>query len=132
MHHPSVSWSIIFLKFSSWNIIWLGKKESIKIQFFRLLIALIKLHPIPHAAFETTRSGFIQILYHCSVSWKITPLYFFSSNLIYTTCTKRAHRSEILKFLSGWVEIHQIPHVIFETTSQFFFKLCIILQSHEG
>ena len=29
------------------------------------------------------RSGFIQILDHCSVSWKIIHLYFFSSNLIY-------------------------------------------------
>ena len=45
--------------------------------------ALLKVHPIPHAIFETTRSGFIQILHHYSVSWKITPLYFFSSNLIY-------------------------------------------------
>ena len=35
--------------------------------------------------------------------------------------TKIAHRSEIFRLLSGWVKIHQIPHVIFETTSQFFF-----------
>ena len=41
----------------------------------------MKVHPIPHTSFETTRSRFIQILHHCSVSWKITPLYFFSSNL---------------------------------------------------
>ena len=26
---------------------------------------------------------FLQILHHCSVSWKITPLYFFSPSLIY-------------------------------------------------
>ena len=45
--------------------------------------------------------------------------------------TKIAHRSEIFGLLSGWVKIHQIPHVIFETTSQFFFKLCITLQCHE-
>ena len=50
---------------------------------FRLFSALMKVHPIRHAIFETTRSGFIQILHHCSVSWKITPLYLFSSNLIY-------------------------------------------------
>ena len=29
------------------------------------------------------RSGFIQILHYCSVSWKITPLCFCSSNLVY-------------------------------------------------
>ena len=43
----------------------------------------MKVHPIFHVIFETTRSGFIQILHHGSVSWKITPLYFSSSNLIY-------------------------------------------------
>ena len=43
----------------------------------------MKVHPIPHAIIETKRSRFIQILHHCSVSWKITPLYYFSTNLIY-------------------------------------------------
>ena len=45
--------------------------------------------------------------------------------------TKRAHRSEIFRLLSGRVKIHQIPHVIFETTTQFFFKRSITLQCHE-
>ena len=39
--------------------------------------------PNSSAIFETTRSGFLQILHHCSVSGKITPLHFFSSNLTY-------------------------------------------------
>ena len=34
----------------------------------------MKVHPIPHAIFETKRSGFIHILHHCSVPWKITQL----------------------------------------------------------
>ena len=42
----------------------------------------MKVQPIPRAIFETTRSGFIQILHHCSASWKITPVYFLSWNLI--------------------------------------------------
>ena len=54
-----------------------------KVQFFKRLSALMKVHLIAHAIFETTRSGFILILHHCSVSWNITPLYFCSSNLIY-------------------------------------------------
>ena len=33
--------------------------------------------------FWNRKSGFIKILHHCSISRKITPLYFFSSNLIY-------------------------------------------------
>ena len=84
MHQPLVSWHIILVKFSSWTIICFKKKEPIKVQFFRrLLSAIMKIHSIPHAIFETTRSGFIQILHHCPVSWKITPLYFCSSNLVY-------------------------------------------------
>ena len=83
MHPLSVSWHIIPLKLSNWNIILFGQKESINVQFFKLLSALMKVQPIPHAIFETTRSGFIQILHHCLVSWKITPLYFCSSNLVY-------------------------------------------------
>ena len=37
----------------------------------------MKAQPIPHTILETTRPGFIQILLHCSVLWKITSLYFF-------------------------------------------------------
>ena len=45
--------------------------------------------------------------------------------------TKIAHQSEVFGLLSGWVKTHQIPNVIFESTSQIFFKLCITLQCHE-
>ena len=81
MDHPLVSWHIITLKFASWNIVCFVQKELMNVQFLKLFSAVMKVHPIPHASFETTRSEFIQILHNCSVSWKITPLYFFSSNL---------------------------------------------------
>ena len=71
------------IKYSSWNIIYFGQKEPIKVQFFSLLSALMKIYPISHTTFEFTRSGFIQVLRHSSVSWKITPMYFCSSNLVY-------------------------------------------------
>ena len=87
----------------------------------------MKVHPIPDASCETTRSGFIQILHHCSVSCLLC--IFLSQTFI--LWTKRTHRSEISRLLSGWVKMHQIPYVIFETTSQFFFKLFITLQCHE-
>ena len=45
-----------------------GQKEPIKVQIFKFLSALMKVPPIPHANFETTRLRFIQILHHCSVS----------------------------------------------------------------
>ena len=44
---------------------------------------------------------------------------------------KRTRRSETLKLLGRWVEINQISCVMFETKSQFFFKLRITLQCHE-
>ena len=81
--YPSVSWHTIPLKFSRWNIICCGQKEPINVQFFGLFECSNESLPIPHAIFETRRSGFIQVLHHSSVSWKITPQYFFSSNLIY-------------------------------------------------
>ena len=58
------------------HMIWTKRAHQCKI--FRLLVALIKVHPILHAIFETTRSEFIQILHHFSVSWKITALYFLA------------------------------------------------------
>ena len=59
----------------------LWTKRAHQCPIFRLLGALMKVHPIPHAIFETTRSGFIQILHNNFA--KITPLYFFCSNLVY-------------------------------------------------
>ena len=41
----------------------------------------MKVHSIAHVIFETLRSGFIRVLNHCSVSWKITPLYFLAQTL---------------------------------------------------
>ena len=41
----------------------------------------MKVHPILHAILETTMPEFIQILHHCSVSWKITPLCFLAQTL---------------------------------------------------
>ena len=72
----SVIIHIIPLKLSNWNIICFGEKEPIKVQFFRPLESLMKVHPIPHVIFETTSLGFIWILHHCSV-------YFCSSSLVY-------------------------------------------------
>ena len=67
MPHFSVSWHIIPLKFSNWNIICFEQKQTFECPK--------EIYPILHAIFETTRPGTIQILHHCSVSWKITRLY---------------------------------------------------------
>ena len=87
----------------------------------------MRVHPIFHASFETTRSRFIQILHHCSVS-SLLFIFLYQTFILWT---KRAYQSEIFRLLSGWVKIHQSPYVMFETTSQFFFKLFITLLCHK-
>ena len=57
--------------------------------------------------------------------WKITPLYFLAQTSY--NLDKNSPLKWIFRVLSGWVKIHQIPRVTFETTSQFFFKLGITL-----
>ena len=59
----------------------LWTKRAHQCIIFRLLSSLMKVHPILHAILETTMPEFIQILHHCSVSWKITPLCFLAQTL---------------------------------------------------
>ena len=56
-------------------------------------------------------------------------VFFLSQTLI--LWTKRARQSEIFRLLIGRMKIQQILYGMFETASQFFFKLCIRLQCHE-
>ena len=79
--------------------------------------------------FPNHKSVFLQILHHSSVSWKITPLCFFRSNIKYFA-QQESMKVQIFETLTTQVKIHQIS-VIFETTEQFFFKFCINLQGHE-
>ena len=114
---------------SSESFYMLWTKRAYQCTIFRLLGALMmKVHPILHAIFETTMSGFLKfcITVQCHERYLLS----FFQLKPHILWTKIAHWSESFGLLSGWVKIHQIPHVIFETASQFFFKLCIILQCH--
>ena len=44
-----------------------GQKEPMKVQIFKFLSALMKVHPIPHASFETKGQGLLKfcISVHC-------------------------------------------------------------------
>ena len=105
-------------------------KRAYQSIIFRLLSVLMKVHPIPHAIFETARSRSIQILNHSLVSWQITSLHFLAQTLC-TLDKKSPSKEPIFILLRGWVKIHPVLHVVFETTSQSFFKLCITLQRYE-
>ena len=63
------------------------------------------------------KSVFLEILYHSSVSWKITALYFFRSNVIYFA-QMESIKGEIFRILSAQVKIHRIL-VIFEQQIRF-------------
>ena len=51
--------------------------------------------------------------------------------LKYMISTKVAHQVQIFRLSAARVKVHQIPHVIFQTKSQFFFKVWISFQCHE-
>ena len=65
---------------------------------------------------------FSVITHNSSVIFRSYIFYFGQKDLI---------KLPILTLPSVLVKICQIPHVIFQTTSQFFFKFCMTLHCHE-
>ena len=61
-------------------VLWI--KGSHQSQNFETLECSGENLPNSSCHFPNHKSGFPQILHHCPVSWKVTPLYFFSSNII--------------------------------------------------
>ena len=59
----------------------------------------------------------LQILYHSSLSWQITPLWILSS-YFFNFGLKDPIKIPILRLSSALVKICHISHVIFQTTSQ--------------
>ena len=57
--------------------------------------------------FPNRKSAFLQVFHHSSVSWKVTPLYIFRSNVIYFP-QKKPIKVEILKILSAQINIAKI------------------------
>ena len=80
--------------------------------------------------FPNQKSVFLQILHHRSVSWKITPLYFCSSNNIYVA-RKEPIKVKVKIFetfeCSVQFKICQISYVSIETASRFLSKFSIPL-----
>ena len=77
--------------------------------------------------FWKQKSVFLQILHHSLVSWKITLLDLFRSNI----SGKDKSKCKFLGLLSARIRIHQIL-VIFETTDQFCFKFFLTnLEYHQ-
>ena len=121
-HNSSVNFKLILFLF------WIkGSQQSPNVETFKCSSENL---PWSSCHFPNHKSVFLQISHHPSVSWKITPLYFFRSNIKYFAQYKNQWQCKLLRILSARVKIHQIL-VIFETTDQFFFKFSINVQGNE-
>ena len=83
LYLSSVLWKIIPLYFFSSNNIYFAQKEPIKVKIFETFECSGQNLSNSLCQFWSDKSIPLQIFYPSSVSWKITPLYFFSSNNIY-------------------------------------------------
>ena len=115
--------------FSSSNI-YFAQKEPIKVKLFEMFECSGQNLSNSLRQFWNGKSFPLQMLYPYLISWKKTPLYFFSSNNIYFA-QKEHIKMKVFETSSARVKICEIPHVNFEMTSQFLFKICVILQCHD-
>ena len=83
LYPSSVSWKITPLYFFSSNNIYFAQKEPIKMKIFETFECSGQILSNSLCQFWNDKSIPLQILYLFSVSWKIIPLYFFSSKNIY-------------------------------------------------
>ena len=83
LYPSSVSWRITYLYFFGPNNIYFAHKEPIKVKIFETFECSGQNLTNSLCKFLNDKLIPLQILYPTSVSWKITPLYFFSSNNIY-------------------------------------------------
>ena len=82
LYPSSVSWKIIHLYFFSPNNIYFAQKKPIKVKIFETFECSDQ-NLSKFLCQFLNESILLQFLYPSSISWKITPLYFFSSNNIY-------------------------------------------------
>ena len=123
MHHSSVSWHIIPLKFFSWNMLYALHKESPSKYTFSDFRVVKWKFTISSCPFSNVK---FRVYSNFEIHQRQIISIFFSSNLIYFGQKDPIEKN--FRLWNNWVKIHQIPQVIFETTSHFFFKLCTTLQ----
>ena len=83
LYPSSVSWKITPLYFFSWKNIYFPQNEPIKVKIFETFECSGQILSNSLCQFSNDEPISLQILCPSSVSWKITPLYFFSSNNMY-------------------------------------------------
>ena len=83
LHQYSVPSKITPLYVFSSNMLYFGQKQLIKVQIFEVFECSDENLPKSSCHFPNCKEVFLQILHYSSVSWKITPQYFFRSKIIY-------------------------------------------------
>ena len=125
-----VSWKIISLYFFSSKNIYLAQKEPIKMKTFEIFKCLGQILSNSLWQIWNDESIPLQILYLSLVSWKIIPLYFFSSENIYFAQKEpvKMKTFEIFK-CSGQTLSNSLCQ--FWNEESIPLKFCIHLQFHE-
>ena len=82
LYHTSVSWKTTPIYFFSSNNIYFAQKKPIKMKILETYRCSGQNFSIFLCQFWNEKSIPLQILYPSSVSWKIIPVFFFSSNNI--------------------------------------------------
>ena len=122
LYPSSVSWKITPLYFFSSNNIYFAQKEPIKMKIFETFECSGQNLSNSLCQFWNDKSIPLQILYPSSVSWKITPLYFFSSNNICFAQKEHIKMNIFETFKCLGQNSSNSWHVNVEMTSQFHFK----------
>ena len=120
LYLSSVSWKIIPLYFFSSNNIYFAQKEHIKMKIFETFKCSGQNSSNSSCQFWNDKSIPLQIFHHSLLSWHITPLWILSLYFFYLGL-KDLIKIPIWRLSGVLVEIYRIVHVIFQTTSQFFF-----------
>ena len=130
LHHPSMSWKITPLYFFSSKNTYFAQKEPIKVKIFETFECSGQNLSNSLCQFWNNKSIPLQIFHHSSLSLHITPVWIFWLYIFYFE-QKYPMKVSVLTLSIILMKIWQIPHVIFQTTGQFFFKFCMTLQCHE-
>ena len=130
LYPSSVSWKVTPLYLFSSKNIYFAQKEHIKIKIIETFKCSGQNSSNSSCQFWNDKSIPLHILHHSSLSRHITSLWILSSHFSYFGL-KDPINMPILRLSIALVKICHIPHVIFQTKSQFCCKLRITLQCHE-
>ena len=127
LHHFSLSWHKTPMEILSSYIFNFRQKHAFKVPIWRLSSAVVKICQIPHVNFCRHNPVFLQTLYQSCVQSNITPLYYFSWNIIYF-----GQNQPIKLQIFEIFECSGQKLLNYEEFRQFRFNFCIILHCHNA